>query len=262
MKNGRNQRPFTLIELLVVIAIISILAAMLLPSLGKARQTARRASCQSNQRQIVLALLSYASDYDGVILNQQLSLVDPSVQTGPDWDNGWYVRWFDRLRYYYMGGRPGSGQYYRPGWVTACPEPDTDMAAMGWTMGQGYGMNAITGEANIISPYNPAFVIASTRWAKLHQIRTSMSNSVFVADSSTILTSGTWAGANQDVVWPQGFETPNSSWISDVARRHANGYNAAFFDGHVEWLKWPPAPGNNPRWNVWEYSLGNIFYNW
>ena len=58
-KNG-----FTLIELLVVIAIIAILAAILFPVFARARENARRASCQSNLKQIGLGLLQYTQDYD------------------------------------------------------------------------------------------------------------------------------------------------------------------------------------------------------
>ena len=59
------QRAFTLIELLVVIAIIALLAAMLLPSLARAKDAGRRISCGNNLRQLAISLTLYASDYEG-----------------------------------------------------------------------------------------------------------------------------------------------------------------------------------------------------
>ncbi len=63
-ENVRKRTGFTLIELLVVIAIIAILAAILFPVFARARENARRASCQSNVKQILLGVFQYTQDYD------------------------------------------------------------------------------------------------------------------------------------------------------------------------------------------------------
>jgi len=71
----RNDRAFTLIELLVVIAIVGILAALLLPVLGRAKESARAAACLSNLHQIGIALQIYVSEN-----NNKLPVMDNSTK--------------------------------------------------------------------------------------------------------------------------------------------------------------------------------------
>jgi prepilin-type N-terminal cleavage/methylation domain-containing protein/prepilin-type processing-associated H-X9-DG protein len=83
MKNSRPYTPrkgFTLIELLVVIAIIAILAAILFPVFARARENARRSTCQSNLKQIGLGILQYAQDYDELMVRS--NGLDASVPAG------------------------------------------------------------------------------------------------------------------------------------------------------------------------------------
>jgi len=85
---GRAQSGFTLVELLVVIAIIGILIAMLLPAIQAARESARRANCASNLRQIATAIQTYADRNSeqippyGVVGNSS---------TGGDWAHSWFA---------------------------------------------------------------------------------------------------------------------------------------------------------------------------
>lgn len=77
------RKGFTLIELLVTISIIAILAAVLFPVFARARESARRSSCASNQKQLALGLRMYVQDYDGYFV----PAADPFTSPG-----GWSER--------------------------------------------------------------------------------------------------------------------------------------------------------------------------
>ena len=90
MRRG-NSAAFTLIELLVVIAIISILMAMLLPSLKRAREMAKSALCISNLKQCGTAIIGYATDYNDCATN----FWGPGDWTTPEYRNERY--WSDAI---------------------------------------------------------------------------------------------------------------------------------------------------------------------
>lgn len=75
----KNKKGFTLIELLVVIAIIGILASILFPVFARAREQARKAACQSNLKQIGLAIAQYTQDYDETYPIGRFAITPPST---------------------------------------------------------------------------------------------------------------------------------------------------------------------------------------
>ena len=85
------KNKFTLIELLVVIAIIAILAAMLLPALGAAREQARTIYCLNNLKQIFPATMQYSEDFDGYVGIPYMSTV------ASPWNKKYYVNGYNNM---------------------------------------------------------------------------------------------------------------------------------------------------------------------
>ena len=116
-----NKNCFTLIELLVVIAIIALLASMLLPALSQAREKARTIKCVSNLRQIYLAYLMYANDYNDYII--------PSLDT-----DGASDYWQQKLRNY---------NYLPYSKVLVCPSPPAPISNLPYAHNNtNYSMNS------------------------------------------------------------------------------------------------------------------------
>lgn len=83
MKSTRQRSGFTLIELLVVIAIIAILAAILFPVFARAREAARKSSCQSNLKQLTLAIKMYMDDFGQSLPSSKIRMGTTYTQSDP-----------------------------------------------------------------------------------------------------------------------------------------------------------------------------------
>ena len=86
-RNRSRKTAFTLIELLVVVAIISLLVSILLPSLAKAKELAKKVVCMSNIKQVALGYIMYTSESDG--------LVPPGFYNGTEQEGRAFVDWVD-----------------------------------------------------------------------------------------------------------------------------------------------------------------------
>ena len=214
-----KKRGFTLIELLVVIAIIAILAAILFPVFARAREKARQSSCQSNLKQIGLACLAYAQDYDEKMVSSIRGM------------GGYYYYWADLIQPYahsYQFVVCPSGSWtvtaYRPpviapgsGTVTY-PQLDCSYAMPEMRL-DAYG--------NKIDPVPDSSV---------GQIQDPSGTFMLVDSSSAVIYSGTTA------VYPTRYnltDLTDASTInmSRVSKRHNDGFCACYADGHVKFVK-------------------------
>jgi len=148
------KRGFTLIELLVVIAIIAILAAILFPVFAKAREKARQASCQSNLKQLMLAGLMYAQDYDEKLPCWTLSGLGEAAR--PWWFDGImpYIKNWQVLVCPSRSDMWGTGGVqYGYGWAPNCPAEGWPIAMMSKPAETIWCMDSSSADKSICRPF-------------------------------------------------------------------------------------------------------------
>ncbi len=217
----RQKAAFTLIELLVVISIIAILAAILFPVFARARENARRSSCQSNLKQLALSTLQYFTDYDDRMMRA-------TFNNGSTATNNFSMM----------------APYIKSDQILFCPSAPSYRGTAGAAVATHYGFpvnwdggnrfNAVAvrlslepGEANYYSPSHfktpllmneipePArtCLIGETRYYNNGYENSGYGTGIFEATRK------------YPAVGP------------DVPDRHLEGSNYAYLDGHVKWHK-------------------------
>jgi prepilin-type N-terminal cleavage/methylation domain-containing protein/prepilin-type processing-associated H-X9-DG protein len=218
----RQRQGFTLIELLVVIAIIAILAAILFPVFARARENARRASCQSNLKQIGLGFMQYTQDYDEKYPPFQF-IFDPSQAT-----RKYYYYWnsldpYIKSTQIWACPSNSSGNFSSAGYIADGVFKDTDNIS--------YTYNGALHGAALASVDSPAEVFLS--W----DVQPGYPWSGY-AYSAAYNTTNPAIGEVIDYATAHNGDrgrTPNGKKNSADNSRHLEGDNYLFADGHVKW---------------------------
>lgn len=231
----KSSRGFTLIELLVVFAIISILAAILFPVFTRARENARRASCQSNLKQIGLSIFQYTQDYD-----EKFPLYNYNTDM-----RGWVERiqpYIKSLQILQCPSETTNGSSSFPSGVI------TDYGYNLWTGYDDSTANNITAKfLNIAAYTNPSLTVMvmdhttnnGSRWVTGVVSGGSYSNCAGITPCSPGLAQ---------------FTTVTGDTAS--VRRHLDGQNFVFADGHVKWYKAATDTQSAAVYNVGTFATG------
>ena len=219
---------FTLIELLVVIAILAILAAILFPVFARARENARRSSCQSNLKQMALAIKMYTQDYDEQFPRYRIDYgaTNPGTPPGGWWlgnaSNGYYF-WPQILYPYHK-----SEQIFR------CPSQSGAFTNPRYGH---YGANRSI-LTNAATPVALASVVASAKTYLIMDVGDSSMDRSYVSGSATNPGGTNYLPGWGDATGEAAKGTITAGLESDFqSGRHFGGVNMGFVDGHVKWLK-------------------------
>jgi prepilin-type N-terminal cleavage/methylation domain-containing protein len=264
-RDTRVSRAFTLIELLVVIAIIAILAAILFPVFAQARDKARQTACLSNAKQIGLAAMQYASDYDHTWVPYSYGIEGPGVYS-PGFGSGYALVYWNQTLMPYTKNKDiytcptddAANQSYAawPNYPTKPNPANTaascngcDRISWAWNAfntisgpsgGSGFGANS----QKVTPGFNPTDKRGYVGLTGDYWDGSTLADSDVEDPSGSFwLTEGNWPDVGNDSDNDYGYQFANPNRTANpfiggkVRGRHNTGFVSIFGDGHVKWTK-------------------------